>query len=114
MKSVLRIEDLKVYYKTEKGLVRAVDGVSIDLCERESLGIVGESGCGKTTMGYALLRILPSNAVLEGSIKLNGLDLSSLDQKQMEKVRGAKISMIFQDPMTSLNPIMKVRDHRDL
>jgi len=111
MKSVLRIEDLKVYYKTEKGLVRAVDGVSIDLCERESLGIVGESGCGKTTMGYALLRILPSNAVLEGSIKLNGLDLSSLDQKQMEKVRGAKISMIFQDPMTSLNPIMKVRDH---
>ncbi|HDG61878.1 MAG: dipeptide/oligopeptide/nickel ABC transporter ATP-binding protein [Thermotoga sp. 4484_232] len=111
MSTVLSVEKLKVYYRTEKGLVRAVDNVTFSINEEETIGLVGESGCGKSTLGSTLLKILPNNAIVEGKIFLNGEEIVSKPEKEMQKIRGVKVSMIFQDPMTSLNPIMKIEDH---
>jgi len=111
MNTVLSIEKLKVYYRTEKGLVKAVDNVTFSIDEEETMGLVGESGCGKSTLGSTLLKILPNNAIVEGKIFLDGEEIVSKPEKEMQKIRGVKVSMIFQDPMTSLNPIMKIEDH---
>ena len=111
MSTVLSVEKLKVYYRTEKGLVKAVDNVTFSIDEEETMGLVGESGCGKSTLGSTLLKILPNNAIVEGNIFLNGEEIVSKPEKEMQKIRGVKVSMIFQDPMTSLNPIMKIEDH---
>ena len=111
MSTVLSVEKLKVYYRTEKGLVKAVDNVTFSIDEEETMGLVGESGCGKSTLGSTLLKILPNNAIVEGKIFLNGEEIVSKPEKEMQKIRGVKVSMIFQDPMTSLNPIMKIEDH---
>jgi len=111
MSTVLSVEKLKVYYRTEKGLVKAVDNVTFSIDEEETMGLVGESGCGKSTLGSTLLKILPNNAIVEGKILLNGEEIVSKPEKEMQKIRGVKVSMIFQDPMTSLNPIMKIEDH---
>ncbi len=92
-------------------MVKAVDGVSFELNERETLGIVGESGSGKSTMGFGILKLLPKTAKVGGKIFLGETEIISKTEKDMQKIRGKEISMIFQDPMTSLNPIMKVRDH---
>ena len=108
---VLEIEDLKIYYNTRKGIVKAVDGVSFHVKKGEVLGLVGESGCGKSTTGFGILKILPGNATVSGKIVLDGEDLVKKSEKEMQRVRGKDVSMIFQDPMTSLNPIMKVKDH---
>ncbi|MCD6449666.1 MAG: ABC transporter ATP-binding protein [Thermotogaceae bacterium] len=108
---MLKIEDLKIYYESKKGLVKAVDGVSIEVGEQETIGLVGESGSGKSTLGFGILKILPKTAQITGRILLDNINLVSKTEKEMQKIRGKEISMIFQDPMTSLNPIMKVKDH---
>ncbi len=111
MNRILSVENLRVYYRTEKGLVKAVDNVSFSINEEETMGLVGESGCGKSTLGSTLLKILPNNAIIKGKIFLDGEEIVSKPEKEMQKIRGVKVSMIFQDPMTSLNPIMRIEDH---
>jgi oligopeptide/dipeptide ABC transporter ATP-binding protein len=109
---LLEVKELDISYTTLKGEVRAVQGVSFDLKEQETLGIVGEPGCGKSTLGFALLNLVPSQGkVARGKILLDGEDFLALDKKQPRRVRGKMVSMIFQDPMTSLNPVKKIRDH---
>lgn len=107
---MLEINNLKVYYKSDDGLIKAVDDVSFKVNDGETLGLVGESGCGKSTLGQALIKILPRNAQIYGKIILNENEILKMNEKQMRKIRGKDITMIFQDPMTSLNPIMKVKD----
>jgi oligopeptide/dipeptide ABC transporter ATP-binding protein len=109
---LMRIEDLSVQYKTRMGWTSAVDGVSLDIRRGEVLGLVGESGCGKSTLGKALLRmIMPPGRITSGRIWFQGRDLMTLSEAEMSHIRGRNISMIFQDPMTSLNPIQRVVDH---
>lgn len=110
--TLLEVKNLSVSYTTLKGELRAVQGVSFDLQEQETLGIVGESGCGKSTLGLALLNLMPSQGkVTQGKILLDGEDVLSLDKEQLRRVRGKMVAMIFQDPMTSLNPVKKIGDH---
>ena len=106
----LEVKDLVVEYTSDGDIVQAVNGVSFTLDRGETLGLVGETGAGKTTIAKAILRILPEPParVKNGSITLEGEDLLSLPEKDMLKIRGNKISMIFQDPMTALNPVMSV------
>jgi len=106
---LLEIRDLKVTFRTDDGLVRAVDGVSATLYEGETLGIVGESGSGKSVTMMSVMRLITDpNAKFEGQVLYKGLDLMALPQAEIRSIRGAGISMIFQDPMTSLNPVYKV------
>ncbi len=109
---LLRINDLWVEYSSNKKPVHAVNGISFVLNKGESLGIVGESGCGKSTIAKAILRILPDHGarIAGGEMIYKGQDLVSLPEKDMEKIRGAEISMIFQDPMTALNPVKRIID----
>ncbi|MGD1054967.1 MAG: ABC transporter ATP-binding protein [Nitrososphaerales archaeon] len=110
--TLLEVKDLDVSYTTLRGELRAVQGVSFDLKEQETLGIVGESGCGKSTLGLALLNLMPPQGrVTHGKILLEGEDILTLDKEQLRRVRGKMIAMIFQDPMTSLNPVKKIGDH---
>ena len=107
--SLLEVRDLKVSFRTEDGLVRAVDGVSFDVAEGETLGIVGESGSGKSVTMMSVMRLINDpNARFEGEVIYKGRDLMTLSQDQVREVRGAGIAMIFQDPMTSLNPVYRV------
>jgi len=106
---LLDIRDLKVYYFARRGTVRAVDNVSLKLTKGESLGLVGESGCGKSTLGLAILRLVPEpGRIVAGSVIFDGLDLTKLPEEDMRRIRGSRIAMVFQDPMTSLNPLMKI------
>ena len=106
---LLDIRDLKVYYFARRGTVRAVDNVSLKLTKGESLGLVGESGCGKSTLGLAILRLVPEpGRIVAGSVIFDGLDLTKLSEEDMRRIRGSRIAMVFQDPMTSLNPLMKI------
>ena len=107
---ILQVEDLKTYFKTDEGTVKAVDGVSFSLGRKESLGIVGESGSGKSVTNQSLLRLIPSppGKIVGGSVKLEGVDILKLPKSKLRNIRGNKISMIFQDPMTSLNPFLKI------
>jgi len=110
--ALLEVKDLGVSYRTLKGEMKAVQGVSFDLKEQETLGIVGESGCGKSTLGLALLNLMPPQGrVTHGKILLEGEDILTLDKEELRRVRGKMVSMIFQDPMTSLNPVKKIGDH---
>jgi len=110
--TLLEIEGLKVYYKTWEGWIKAVDGVNVSLEKGESLGLVGESGSGKSTLALALMNLLPPQAkIIEGKILFKGKDLTKIPDKEYRKVRGKEISMIFQDPMTSFNPLMRIGDH---
>jgi oligopeptide/dipeptide ABC transporter ATP-binding protein len=106
----LSVKDLKVEYRSGKSIVHAVNGVSFDLARGKTLGLVGETGAGKTTTAKTIMRILPefTARVAGGEIILDGEDLLSLSEKDMRKIRGEKVSMIFQDPMTALNPLMTV------
>ncbi len=109
---LVRIRDLTVVYKTRVGLVRAVDRVSLDIYPGEVLGLVGESGCGKSTLGTALLRLVRQpGRIADGEIWFDGRNLLALSEEEMRGLRGARISMIFQDPMTSLNPLQRISDH---
>jgi peptide/nickel transport system ATP-binding protein len=106
---VLDIADLKTYFYTRDGIVKAVDGVSYRLHPGETLGIVGESGCGKSVTALSILRLIhPPGRVVNGSVKLDGVDLLKIPEEQMRKVRGNSVSMIFQEPMTSLNPVLTI------
>jgi peptide/nickel transport system ATP-binding protein len=106
---LLEVRDLKVSFRTEDGIVRAVDGVSFEVAQGETLGIVGESGSGKSVTMMSVIRLINDpNARFEGEVIYQGRDLMTLDQDQVREVRGAGISMIFQDPMTSLNPVYRV------
>jgi len=109
MAPVLRLQDLRTEFNLRRGSVVAVDGVSFDVDEGECVGVVGESGCGKSTTGLSIMRLLPTNGHLTGgSVTLLGRDLAGLDEKEMRKVRGDEVALIPQDPMTSLNPTMTI------
>lgn len=109
---LLGVEDLKVYYYTREGIVKAVDRVSFSMSKGETLGLVGESGSGKSTLGLSILKLVPPpGRIVGGKLFFDGSDLTKLDDKEMLKIRGKRISMVFQDPMTSLNPLMKISDH---
>lgn len=108
---LLKVENLTMHYTTRGGEVSAVDNVSFDIRRGEAMGLVGESGCGKTSVANTLLRLLPENAVIKGGhIYLDGLDLVKLSEEKMRKVRWGKISMVFQAAMNALNPVYKVGD----
>ena len=109
---VVEIKDLTVHYETDEGLVEAVNGVSLKIQKGEVLGLVGETGAGKTTIGLSMMNLLPvpPSHVIQGSILLNGEDILKKNKHQMQKIRGNVVSMIFQDPMTALNPVKYVGD----
>ncbi|MGH3073057.1 MAG: ABC transporter ATP-binding protein [Gaiellaceae bacterium] len=107
--ALLTVEDLHVRFGTERGIVHAVNGISFDIAAGETLGIVGESGCGKSVTSLAILGILSRNArVTSGRALFGGRDLLTLSDEQLRSIRGREIAMIFQDPMTSLNPVLTV------
>ncbi|MFB5193630.1 ABC transporter ATP-binding protein [Neobacillus sp. KR4-4] len=108
MSAILEVKNLKTKFKTDMGTVAVVDGVDFSIKPGETLGVVGESGCGKSVTSLSVMRLLPSNASNEGSITFQGRELISLPEKQMQQVRGNDIAMIFQEPMTSLNPLHTV------
>jgi peptide/nickel transport system ATP-binding protein len=106
---MLSVRDLKVSFRTEQGPVKAIDGVSFDVAEGEVLGVVGESGSGKTVSLLAVMGLITDpNAVIEGSIRYQGRELVGLPPKEMRKLRGREIAMIFQDPMTALTPVYTI------
>ena len=111
-KNLLEIRDLTVEYHTNGGVVHAVNGLNLEVAPKETLGFVGETGAGKTTTALSILNLLPhpQGKVISGSIKYNGEEILTKSNKDMTRIRGEKISMIFQDPMTSLNPVMTVGD----
>ena len=109
--NVLRVEDLTMHYTTRAGEVAAVDNVTFSLAKGKAMGLVGESGCGKTSVATTVLRLLPDNGkILGGHIYLNGTDLVALPEPEMRKVRWRRISMVFQAAMNSLNPVYRVGD----
>lgn len=113
MDKLLEVKNLKTYFYTEDGVVPALDGVDFYIKPGETLGVVGESGCGKSVTSLSILQLIPvpPGKILEGSeIFFEGQDLLKLPEKDMRKIRGNKISMIFQEPMTSLNPVFKIGD----
>lgn len=109
---VYSMRNLSVVYNTRSGPVFAVDDVSLDIRSGEILGLVGESGCGKSTLGKALMRMITSpGEITGGSLRFEGRDLMEISEREMRDVRGGRIGMVFQDPMTSLNPVQRVVEH---
>jgi len=108
--TVLTVQDLKTSFHTKKGVVKAVDGVSLSLEKGEIFGIVGESGAGKSITGFSLIRLIdPPGRIESGKVVLNGRDIMSLPRSEIRKLRGDEAAMIFQDPQTSLNPVLSVK-----
>ena len=107
---LLDIKNLTIHYETEDGVVKAVNGINLDLKEGETLGLVGETGAGKTTTALGMMRLIPNppGKIIGGQIEFEGRDILALSEDDMRGIRGNKISMIFQDPMTSLNPVLSV------
>ena len=105
---LLEVRDLRTYFHTEEGVARAVDGVSFAVGRGQTLGLVGESGCGKSVSAFSIMRLVPDppGRIEAGQILLKGRDLLALDEEEMRRVRGDDIAMIFQEPMTSLNPVL--------
>jgi len=104
---LLEVKNLKTYFFTDEGIVRAVDGVDLHIDKSETLGVVGESGCGKSVTALSVMKLIPQppGKIVEGQILYDGRNLVDLPAGQMRKIRGKEISMIFQEPMTSLNPV---------
>ena len=109
--ALLEVKDLRTHFFTREGAVRAVDGISFSVDKGGTLGIVGESGCGKSVTALSIMGLLPRPParIVEGSVEFGGRDLTKLSDRQLEDVRGKEIAMIFQDPMTSLNPTLKIK-----
>jgi peptide/nickel transport system ATP-binding protein len=107
---LLMVDDLRTYFDLRHGVVKAVDGVSFSLAPQETLAIVGESGCGKSITALSLMRLVPDppGRIAGGSVKLAGIDLLALDEEAMRAVRGKDVAMVFQEPMTSLNPVLTI------
>ena len=112
MAPLLRVNDLRTSFFTSDGEVRAVDGVTFDIEDGRTVGLVGESGCGKSVTALSIVQLLPKGTgrIVGGEMQFNGKDLASLPEEEMRRIRGNEISMIFQEPMTSLNPVMTVGD----
>ncbi|MBI4283016.1 MAG: ABC transporter ATP-binding protein [Chloroflexi bacterium] len=110
MSALLEVRNLATYFHTQDGVVKAVDGVSYDVSQGETIALVGESGCGKTVSALSILRLIaePPGKIASGKILFDGLDLLKLSRKEMRNIRGARIAMIFQEPLTSLNPVLTV------
>jgi oligopeptide transport system ATP-binding protein len=108
--NVLSVKDLRTYFETEDGTVKAVDGISFELRQGETLGIVGESGSGKSVANLSVMRLIPNppGKIVSGSIMFDGRDMLALTPREVRDIRGKRIAMIFQDPMTSLNPFMRI------
>ena len=109
---LLRVHDLRTYFSTEEGVVRAVDGISFDLAPGERRGVVGESGSGKSVTAMSIMRLIepPAGEIVTGTIDFRGENLLELGEDEMQEVRGGQIAMIFQDPMTALNPVYTIGD----
>jgi len=108
---LLSIRNLKTYFFTEEGVVKAVDGIRLEIGKEEAVGLVGESGCGKTVTALSIMRLIPNpGRIVDGEIIFDGEDLLKKTENEMRKIRGNKISMVFQDPMTSLNPVFTIGD----
>ena len=110
MAPLLEVKNIRTYFHTQDGVVKAVDGVSYDVNRGETIALVGESGCGKTVSALSILRLVaePAGKIMSGEILFNGIDLLKLSDAEMHKMRGAKISIIFQEPQTSLNPVLTI------
>jgi peptide/nickel transport system ATP-binding protein len=108
---VVSVRDLRLYYGTPRGPVRAVDRVSLDIHEGETVGLVGESGCGKSTLGRGILGLLPEGAVADGAVLYGGRNLIAMPGRDLRKLRGPDLGLIFQEPMTRLNPLLRIEDH---
>ena len=108
--NLLEVRDLRTYFETDDGVVKAVDGISFQLKRGETLGIVGESGSGKSVTNLSLLRLIPQppGRIVSGEVIFQGQDILKLSEAEVRKIRGKRVAMIFQDPMTSLNPFMKI------
>src|SRR3982075_1469587 len=108
--NLLSVKDLRTYFETEDGTVKAVDGISFELKQGDTLGIVGESGSGKSVANLSIMRLIPDppGKIVSGSIMFDGRDVLKLSKREVRDIRGKRIAMIFQDPMTSLNPFMRV------
>lgn len=107
-KTLIEIKDLKVYFHTDKGIVKSVNGVSFNINEGETIGIVGESGCGKSVTAMSLMKLLPTSKIEGGEIIFQGKDILKMNENELMGIRGNEISMIFQEPMASLNPAFTV------
>jgi len=108
---MLEIKNLKTRFNTYDGVVKALEGVNLDVKEGEIFGIVGETGCGKSVTSYSLMQLLPRTAeVVSGNMSLDGEDITYASESRMREIRGGEIGMIFQDPLSALNPVMKVKD----
>ena len=111
MNKLLEVKNLKTHFNTDKGVVKAVDGVTFDIIEGKTLGVVGESGCGKSITAMSVMRLIDRNGgIVDGTIMYNGQDLAQIKMDDMRKIRGNDISIIFQEPMTSLNPVFRIGD----
>jgi len=108
---VVSVRDLRVYYGTLRGTVRAVDGVSLDIGAGQVLGLVGESGCGKSTLGRGILGLLPDGAASDGQVLYDGRNLVGMSPRDLRRLRGPELGLIFQEPMTRLNPLMRIEEH---
>jgi oligopeptide transport system ATP-binding protein len=108
--ALLSVRNLKTYFYTDEGVVRAVDGLSYELHRGETLGVVGESGCGKSVHALSIMRLIPTppGKIVDGQIVFDGRDLLKLPDEQMRRIRGNRIAMVFQEPMTSLNPVLTI------
>jgi oligopeptide/dipeptide ABC transporter ATP-binding protein len=112
MGMLLEVKNLSTHFNTEYGVIKAVDRVDLAIDEGDTLGVVGESGCGKTVLALSIMRLIPSppGRIASGSVLFNGVDLLRLDSEEMRRIRGKDISMVFQEPMTSLNPVLRIGD----
>ncbi len=108
---VISARDVRVWYGTTRGAIQAVDGVSFDLRPGETLGLVGESGCGKSTLGRGLMGLLPDGAKRDGEVRYRGRDIFAMSAKEAYGLRGSDLGMIFQEPLTRLNPLMRISEH---
>ena len=110
MEPLLEVKDLATYFYTDEGIIKALDGISFSINEGEILGLVGETGCGKSVTATSIMGLIPSppGKIVRGSILFKGKDLLSLSEQQMRRIRGKDIAMIFQDPASSLNPVLRV------